>query len=193
MKTLIYINKASTAANLEEMLNYIQTKQINEKIDFLKVDAFFDTYWDQNHSIINEGDTIIFNDITHFSKSLGSILDYINNLLQLNVHIHFVKYNLSLESSTFNFNTITQLLQAASSKEDIIIHPYSSSGRQYKTPGRPKGSRNRSLKLDIFKNEIQKYLAEGHTYATISKLVNCHPMTLKGWLNERQELLDSGS
>ncbi len=192
MKTLIYINESSKANNLEEMLDYITTKQINQQVDLLKAKSPFDTHWDQHHSIISEGDTLIFSDITHFSKSLGSSLDYINNLLQLRVNIHFVKYDIVLDSTNFTFSMITHLLQEASAKEDIVIRPYVS-GRQYKTPGRPKGSRNKSLKLDVFKNEIRKYLAEGHSHLSISKLINCHPMTLKSWLNEQQGLLSSTS
>ena len=59
--------------------------------------------------------------------------------------------------------------------------------------GRPKGRGNKSLKLDKFKEEIEKYLSLGISKASIAKLVDCHPQTLYDWLDRNGIIVNETS
>ena len=56
--------------------------------------------------------------------------------------------------------------------------------------GRPKGSKNKSLKLDRYEEDILKYLDLGISKASIAKLVGCHPQTLYDWLTRKDIAVD---
>lgn len=48
--------------------------------------------------------------------------------------------------------------------------------------GRPKGSRNKTLKLDAYRDEIMKYLKIGVSRGSIAKLLQCNSQTLYNYL-----------
>ena len=51
--------------------------------------------------------------------------------------------------------------------------------------GRPKGKLNKTLKLDKYRKEIQKYLDLNISKASIAKLIKCHPQTLYNYMEKR--------
>lgn len=52
--------------------------------------------------------------------------------------------------------------------------------------GRPLGRKNKTRKLDKFREEIKKYLALDINKASIAKLVGCHAQTLYNYLDDTQ-------
>ncbi len=52
--------------------------------------------------------------------------------------------------------------------------------------GRPLGRKNKSRKLDQFREEVKKYLALDINKASIAKLVGCHAQTLYNYLEDTQ-------
>ena len=57
--------------------------------------------------------------------------------------------------------------------------------------GRPKGRKNKTRKLDKYKEEIKKYMALGINKASIAKLVGCHAQTLYNYLEDYDLLNDA--
>lgn len=51
--------------------------------------------------------------------------------------------------------------------------------------GRPTGKKNTKYKLDMHRDEIQKYLNFGISVASMAKLLDCHPQTVKRYIIER--------
>ncbi|NCX93723.1 MAG: hypothetical protein EBX40_03495, partial [Gammaproteobacteria bacterium] len=52
--------------------------------------------------------------------------------------------------------------------------------------GRPVGKHNQSLKLDIFRHDIENFLAHGISKVVIAKRIGCHAQTLYNYIEKRQ-------
>ena len=106
------------------------------------------------------------------------------------INIYFVKYQqMFLAQERNNLSDLLILLQAIES--DFISRRTTDALARRRAAGlplgRPKGRKNKSLKLDKHRKEIMKYLDLGISKASIAKLVGCHPQTLYDWI-DRQEI-----
>ncbi len=184
MKTLVYINEQTDASEIESLLSYLTEKNIADNLNFIKSSLKFEEYVDTlTEPISNDHNKVIFHSLNDFS-SLGLSIEIIQSLLSSSVEVHFSKYSYSI-STPFTVNELSQFLITAESDANIIQS--NSWSRSHKKLGRPRGSKNKSLMLDRFKNDIQKYIAEGFSSTTISNMLNCHPQTLRSWLNAQNE------
>ena len=52
--------------------------------------------------------------------------------------------------------------------------------------GRPKGRKNKELKLDKHQKDIQRYLDLKISKASIAKLIGCHAQTLYNYIDKKE-------
>lgn len=184
MKTLVYINERTDASEIESLLSYLTENNIADNLNFIKSSLKFEEYVDTlTEPVSKSHNKVIFHSLNDFS-SLGLSIEIIQSLLNHSVEVHFSKYSYST-STPFTVNELSRFLITAESDANIIQS--NSWSRSHKKLGRPRGSKNKSLMLDRFKNDIQKYIAEGFSSTTISNMLNCHPQTLRSWLNAQNE------
>ena len=196
MSCSIYLHKESAHIAREQ-------REINQylKDNHLKADRTVEDtnpaklHWTERpiHDLIKgstAGDTIILFEASHIACSTSQMLEILNAAATRKVAIHFVKYNVQVNNDTVEINTQHLLNIISKIESDFVSKRTSQALARRKAAGlplgRPKGRGNKSLKLDKFRAEIEKYLTLGISKASIAKLVDCHPQTLYDWL-ERKE------
>jgi DNA invertase Pin-like site-specific DNA recombinase len=196
MSCTIYLHKESAHLNREH-------REINEYIKNNKLKAertIEDTHpaklhWTERpiHDLIKNssaGDTIVLFEASHIACSTSQMLEILNAAATRKIAIHFVKYNVQVSNDSVEINTQHLLNIISKIESDFVSKRTSQALARRKAAGlplgRPKGRGNKSLKLDKFRAEIEKYLTLGISKASIAKLVDCHPQTLYDWL-ERKE------
>jgi len=141
---------------------------------------------------LTSGDTIIFTEMSRFGRNSGELVNQLQIFIKKNIHFIFIKENLSTKNT--NNKLITNLLISIFSgiyqfeKELLIertkegIYRAKLEGRHV---GRPKGSTNKILKLDLYYNKIKEYKEMGLSNTAISKIYKVHPKTIKNFLIQR--------
>lgn len=136
-------------------------------------------------------DQLIVYEAAHLACSTSQVIEILNRAAERRLPLHFVKHGAFLSNETDVVNTYYILNLISKVESDFISKRTSQALARRKAAGlplgRPKGRSNKSLKLDKYKMEIQKYVALGISKASIAKLVDCHPQTLYDWL-EKNEL-----
>lgn len=136
---------------------------------------------------LNSGDQVIVFEAADLVCSTSQILELLGIAAEHRIQVHFVKHNLSLENGERTVDTQHLLNLIARIESDFISKRTTQALARRRAAGlplgRPRGRGNKSLKLDKFKTEIQKYLELGISKASIAKLVDCHPQTLYDWLD----------
>jgi DNA invertase Pin-like site-specific DNA recombinase len=144
---------------------------------------------------IKKHDQLVVFEAHHLACSTSQILELLSVAATNAVSIHFVKYKITLKNTELNVAT-QQILNLISKIESDFVSKRTSQALARRKAaglplGRPKGRANKSLKLDKFKEEIEKYLTLGISKASIAKLVDCHPQTLYDWLDRKDLRKDS--
>lgn len=143
---------------------------------------------------LKPGDLIITYDASHLSHSFAQILEIMKNLTAGKVDVHFMKYELWLNTEECDPFSLLRLLGIIQ-KDFISIRTKKAvaSRRALGLPiGRPKGRRNSSLKLDRFSTEIEQCLMAGMNYEDIARKIDCHPQTLAYWVSHSRALVVEG-
>ncbi len=196
MSCSIYLHKESAHIAREQ-------REINQylKDNSLKADRTVEDtnpaklHWTERpiHDLIKSsvaGDTIILFEASHIACSTSQMLEILNAAANLKVAIHFVKYNVQVNNDSVEINTQHLLNIISKIESDFVSKRTSQALARRKAAGlplgRPKGRGNKSLKLDKFRAEIEKYLTLGISKASIAKLVDCHPQTLYDWLDRKE-------
>ncbi len=185
MKTLIYLSENSENQEMENILEYLKENNLTTNLDIVKSAQFFDDYY---HEIL-EGAVQAYNRVVVYNlryfSSLARTLDVLQKLTAKGIEVHFSKYQYVFNSELHIYN-FTHFIDRA--VNDLsIVHSLTKWPSYYKKPGRPKGSKNKTLMLDRFKKEINQYIDQGFSYSTISNLIKCHPQTLKSWLHSQDQ------
>lgn len=111
------------------------------------------------------GDTIIFTEMSRFGRNSGELVNQLQIFMKKNIHFIFIKENLNTKNT--NNKLITNLLISIFSgiyqfeKELLIERTKEGMYRaklEGKHIGRPKGSKNKNLKLDLYYNKIKEYI-----------------------------------
>lgn len=134
----------------------------------------------------NAGDTVIAYQAADMARSTCQMLEILVEATKMQVNIFFLKYDETFYAK--ETNKLEDLLCMMQHIESDFISRRTTDAlarrRAAGLPlGRPKGRKNKSLKLDRFKKDIMKYLDLGISKASIAKLVNCHPQTLYDWID----------
>jgi DNA invertase Pin-like site-specific DNA recombinase len=138
------------------------------------------------------GDIIIMYDAIQCARSANQMLDLLLHLIDRGITIHFVKYAMQYTGKAqYKVAELIGLLHKI--EADYVsrrnIEAIERRRNMGVILGRPKGRKNKALKLDKFKKEITRYLELSISKASIAKLVNCHPQTLYDWI-ERNSIPD---
>ena len=136
---------------------------------------------------VDEEDVFIYN-VHEIADDMTEFFDVLVTLGSKKIALHFVhlgcviKLNQDLRSS--------EIISALSQ----IQHEYDASTTRDRPKrrstrglilGRPTGKKNAKYKLDSHRDEIQKYINFGISVASMSKLLDCHPQTVKRYIIER--------
>lgn len=135
---------------------------------------------------ITKHDTLVVYEPANLACSTSQIIEILNIAASKNLAVHFVKYNFSLGNEYPEINTQSLLKLILKIESDFMSKRTTQASARRKEAGlpvgRPKGSQSKTLKLDKFKDEIEKYQLRGVSYASIAKLLDCHPQSLYDWL-----------
>ncbi len=138
---------------------------------------------------LEKGDELVVYQATDIARSTCQMLEVLMALSAVGAHIHFVKYDRIFYGNPEN--SLKGLLCLMQDVEGDYISRRTTDAlarrREAGLPlGRPKGRRNKSLKLDRYRKEIMRYLDLQISKASIAKLVGCHPQTLYDWIERHQ-------
>ena len=126
-----------------------------------------------------QGDVLITYDTLDIACSTCQILELLMAANNKGISIHFVKYHMVFQGKPTNqLHDLLALMQQVES--DYIQR------RTTDALARRKGSYNKSLKLDRYKQDIMNYIHLGGRKSAIAKLVGCHPQTLYDWLTRNE-------
>lgn len=139
------------------------------------------------------GDTILALDAISLARSHVQVLGFLEACLAKGVKVHFAKYKMEFKAEpTAKFMDLLDLSRQIESDFVSRRNTEAISKRQEFgiVLGRPKGRKNKALKLDKYKKDIMRYLELSISKASIAKLVDCHPQTLYDWI-DRNEITDA--
>jgi DNA invertase Pin-like site-specific DNA recombinase len=133
------------------------------------------------------GDTIVFAEISRIARSTLQVLEVLEFCQRKEITVYVAKQKMVLDNSMQSTITATVLGLAAEIEKEFISLRTIESLNKLKAEGvklgRPKGSRSNVVKLDAYKDDINRYLKLGLNKTAIAKLVNCAPNTLYSWLD----------
>lgn len=186
MSTFIYLHadNKSASQNMTELQAYLKTNALDTPKNLSSLSEI---------SQLKSSDLVITYDAISAGTSLSDTLQFLQECLAVSANAHFVKYNLIFTGQAqSNLTNLIQLIRRIESDFISLRNQAAISRRQEYgiILGRPKGRKNKSLKLDKFKKEIMRYLELSISKASIAKLVDCHPQTLYDWIERNQDETD---
>lgn len=195
MSCYAYIHTDGTDIEaFEAQLNQYAKNSTLEISKIIKDDASIKLHWTERAvgqllKQIKKHDQLIVLEAHHLACSTSQILEILSVAATNAVTVHFMKYGIVLNNKDPHVST-QQILNLISKIESDFVSKRTSQALARRKAaglplGRPKGRANKSLKLDKFKEEIEKYLTLGISKASIAKLVDCHPQTLYDWLDRK--------
>lgn len=195
MSCYAYIHAEGTDLNAVEKNVHAYTKGLNLEVNKIVKDAdSIKLHWTERSigqllKQIKKNDHLIVVEAHDLACSTSQILEILSVAATNAVTVHFLKYDIVLNNKDPHVST-QQILNLISKIESDFVSKRTSQALARRKAaglplGRPKGRANKSLKLDKFKEEIEKYLTLGISKASIAKLVDCHPQTLYDWLDRK--------
>lgn len=137
-----------------------------------------------------KGDIVVVAEVSRLGRSTLQVLEILQDAAQKQVSIHIVKNHLVMDGSLQATITATILGLAAQIEREFLSLRTKEALTKRKAEGiklgRPAGP-SHSLKLDTYREEIEKYLAKGINKRSIAKLVDCAPGTLYLWLKRQKK------
>lgn len=141
---------------------------------------------------VHKGDVIIFTEMSRFGRSSGELVNQLQLFIKQGIHFIFLKENLNTKNSHSKLitNLMITIFGGIYQFERDLISERTREGmlrakKEGKHIGRPKGSKSRVLKLDLYYDKIQEYRKMGLNHTSISKLLSVHPMTLTSFMKRR--------
>ena len=140
------------------------------------------------------GDVVITYEAASIARSTLQVLEVLELLSQKGVALHFMKYNsLFLPEKFYKTEEFLKLVKHVES--DFVARRTTDALARRRAAGlplgRPKGRKNKTRKLDKYREEIKKYMALGINKASIAKLVGCHAQTLYNYLEDYDLINDT--
>lgn len=133
----------------------------------------------------HEKTTLITPCATELACSTAQILEIFERMAQHKMGIYFIQYDEYLElNAHIDSVQLLKLLRRiesefVSKRTKIALARRKSAGLPL---GRPKGRKNKTRKLDAFRDDIIRYLELKLSKAAIAKLIGCHPQTLSDYM-----------
>jgi DNA invertase Pin-like site-specific DNA recombinase len=140
------------------------------------------------------GDVVITYEAASIARSTLQVLEVLELLSQKGVALHFMKYDsLFLPEKFYKTEEFLKLVKHVES--DFVARRTTDALARRRAAGlplgRPKGRKNKTRKLDKYREEIKKYMALGINKASIAKLVGCHAQTLYNYLEDYDLINDT--
>ncbi|OED44683.1 resolvase [Endozoicomonas sp. (ex Bugula neritina AB1)] len=136
-----------------------------------------------------EGDTLVVSEVSRLARSTLQVLEILKHCSERLINLHIAKNNMRFDDSMQSRITATVLGMAAEIEREFISSRTKEALAARKAAGvklgRPQGKAEK-LKLDVFKDEIQKYLNLGLSKAAIAKIVGCPATTLYDYCRIRK-------
>ncbi len=196
MTCYVYMHMESAELKQEQALLHRYLKQHQLQADQVIEDQEpAKLHWTEReiHNVIKQmsrGDSLVVLEPNHIACSTSQILEILTIAATRGLAIHFVKYDVAVKNAGVEINTQHILNIISKIESDFVSRRTTQALARRKAAGlplgRPKGRQNKSLKLDKFKDEIEKYMNLGISKASIAKLVDCHPQTLYDWLDRKE-------
>jgi DNA invertase Pin-like site-specific DNA recombinase len=125
---------------------------------------------------LNDGDLLLVAELSRLGCNMLETLNIIHELTEKGVKIIFIRQpELSTTGSHTSLLLAIYSYFAETEREFISIRTkqgLAAAKAQGKHLGRPKGSRNQSRPLDVHREQMQGYLQDGLSIASIRKLIN---------------------
>ncbi len=135
---------------------------------------------------LNSGDVLIVSELSRLGRSLMQIMFILNICMEKNIHVISVKENCEF-GDNINSKVLAFAFGLSAEIERNLISQRTKEALSMRRAsgmvlGRPKGSRNKSLKLDSKKLKIYSLLSEGKPKSEISTLLRVSRSTLDAFL-----------
>ena len=199
MHTIIYNNSMSYNYNqdIENILLDYKNTLSNNNVEWINEPPPFEAHWSRralgflinNKNIKKKPTTIIVYDAPALAHASFQVIEMLHSFAENNIDLYFIKYQQRF--SMKNKHEIASLIKMIQTIQQDFQEIHAKLPKRSPLSakiGRPKGSKNRTHKLDSHQNEIKQYLKIGISKASIAKLVQCHPQTLTDWLERKYQL-----
>lgn len=138
---------------------------------------------------LKKGDTVICTEISRLGRSMQVIWHIMDICLTKGVTIISLKEHYRLSDDPMS-KFILSVYSYAAETERILISERTKEGlaakrREGVTLGRPVGSKSKYLKLDPFRDKIEKALNRGTSKADIARRFKVHPSTVYEYIKQR--------
>jgi hypothetical protein len=122
----------------------------------------------------------------HISCSVNQTLEFLNFALTRNVVIEFADYGVVFEPS-MSLSALMLLIHKMGSNYTSARTMVALGKRRAKglSLGRPKGKGNKTLRLDIYRERMEKWLTEGVSMSAIARHCKCHPQTVYDYVERK--------
>lgn len=138
---------------------------------------------------MSAGDCLIFAEVSRIARSTLQVLEVLEFCMEHSIHVYIAKQNLQLDGSMQSRITATVLgLAAEIEREFISIRTKEALAARRQNGvilGRPKGEASK-LKLDVKREQIEKYLGLGLGIRPTAKLIDEAPSTLRDYIKRRR-------
>jgi DNA invertase Pin-like site-specific DNA recombinase len=177
----------------KEIMNYAKSKNLDVTY-VIEDEETNKTHWGKRdissliQTKMQQGDEVIVYEASQMARSTSQVLEIMELITQKGIILHLVKYNeVFTGEKTVDTRSFIKLIQHIES--DFVAKRTTEALARRRSAGlplgRPKGRCNKTLKLDKYRKEIQKYLNLGVSKASIAKLINCHAQTLYNYIEKR--------
>ena len=196
MTTYIYHTKESSAEINAQLQNFPLQNQLKAVEKVTEASPLLANWQEKTIGKLlknaKASDTVVVYDSLQLARSATQALDILSSLIGRGVTLSFVKYQTNFNGAEqYNLSMLVDLIRQI--EADYISRRNMEAIERRRTMGvilgRPRGRKNKALKLDKYKKEIIRYLELSISKASIAKLVNCHPQTLYDWI-ERNAIPD---
>ena len=140
---------------------------------------------------LSSGDSLIVSELSRLARSLGQIIQIVDELVKNNVKLFCIKENISIDPKSRDLQskvTITMFGLFAEIERDLISERTKAGLRaareKGKVLGRPKGSLGNS-KLDGKEREIKEFLSKGVSKTAIAKIFGVSRPCLYSFIESR--------
>ena len=178
-ETINVITDFSNKNNLN-INDYISKTRINIEQKNPILDAIYN---------LSSNDMIIVHDALDLGFTTLEVTKVLSLLADQNISLVVVKYDKKFQpNKSLETKSILNLLQNIESEFEVIKQIDNAGRRRHSNIplGRPKGRKNKELKLDKHKDDIKKYLDLKISKASISKLIGCHAQTLYNYIDKKE-------
>lgn len=198
---MIYGYTATEKNTVQEKVNAIQTYMSEREGDHASViqdDKTNKVHWEKRelHGLLvtaNPGDVVVVYEAADLARSTLQVIEVLNFVAKKGLVLCLVRYDQEFTpDKVYDTEKFLKLIRCIEG-EFVAKRTTDALARRRAAGlplGRPKGRKNKSRKLDRYREEIKRYLALNINKASIAKLVGCHAQTLYNYLEDTNLLAE---